>query len=72
MEKKHTETFEKFRECIDRAASYWNKADRISEIEQRERNQSLIYGVTFAALHVLKSEEYHELVEYIHSKGFNH
>ena len=71
-EKKHTKNYERFCETVNRATTYWNTADRISEIEQRERNQRLIYGITFAALHVLSSEEYHDLVEYIHSKGFNH
>ena len=72
MTKKHTEIFQKFQKCIDGAADYWNQADRLSVIEQRERSQQMIYGISFAALHCLTGDEYQELVAYIHEKGFNH
>jgi len=72
MDKKHTEVYERFCASVDAAVGGWFKADRLTAIEQRERAQTTINGIAFAALHVLKSEEYHDLVNYIHEKGFNH
>lgn len=70
--KKHTQNFEHFCKCIDNTVEQWHRADRITELERRERIQQTLYGVAHAALYVLNGDEYHDIVEYIHSKGFNH
>lgn len=67
-----SKNFERLCECIDSTVNGWQRADRLSQIEQRERAQSIIYGIARAALYVLNEEEYHAFVEYIHGKGFNH
>ena len=63
---------DKFKKAVDHEDLSWRKCNRISEIEQRIHAQEMIYGIVEAGLFVLSEGQYHELVEYIHSKGFNH
>lgn len=68
-----TETIlDKFKKAVDCTVDNWNKADKITEIEQMAYAQETIHGIAYAGLFVLPEGQYHELVEYIHSKGFNH
>lgn len=69
---KHSQTYDRIIKAVDNTISSWNKADRITEIEQRAKVQSLIYGMSVVALYVLGETEYHDFVNYIHEQGFNH
>lgn len=69
---KKSDIYERFCRAVDATINGWRVADRISELERRERAQQIIYGITTSALYVLPEAEYHELVNYIHDKGFNH
>ena len=62
----------KFKKAVDSEINSWQRADRLTQLEQREKAQTFIYGITVAALYVLPEEDYHELVNYIHENGFNH
>lgn len=70
--KKHTVLFDKFCKCVDQCVNNWSKADKITPLEQREHAQRTIYGIVFAALYVLTTEEYFAFVNYVHEKGFDH
>lgn len=63
---------DKFKKAIDHEDNSWRRCDKLSEIEQRANAQEMIYGIVEAGLFVLPEGQYHELVEYVHSKGFNH
>ena len=68
-----TETIlDKFKKAVDCTANDWAKADKATEIERMCYAQETIHGIAYAGLFVLPEGQYHELVEYIHSKGFNH
>ena len=69
---KASDLYDRFKTCIDNTINGWSRADRATEIEQRACAQQTIYGIAQAALYVLPTSEYHELVNYIHEKGFNH
>ena len=69
---KASDLYDRFKTCIDATINGWNRADLATEIEQRAHAQQTIYGIVQAALYVLPESEYHELVNYIHEKGFNH
>lgn len=69
---KNSEIYERFCKAIDATINGWRVADRITELERRDHIQQIIYGITTSALYVLPEPEYHELVNYIHEKGFNH
>lgn len=69
---KASDLLDRFKVCIDNTIKSWGFADRATEIEQRAHAQQTIYGIAEAALYVLPEREYHELVNYIHEKGFNH
>lgn len=67
-----SDLYNRFKTCIDATINGWSRADLATEIEQRAHAQQTIYGITQAALYVLPEREYHQLVNYIHEKGFNH
>ena len=70
--KKRTALFEKLCRCVDQCVNNWSKADKITPLEQREHAQQTIYGIVFAALYVLTTEEYFDFITYVHDKGFDH
>lgn len=65
-------TLYKFKTAVDNQVNSWRRADRLTELEQRAHAQEMIYGIVYAALHVLPTKQYRELVEYVHDQGFNH
>lgn len=66
------ELLERFCKAVDGTINGWQRADRLTEIEQREHSQAIIYGITTAALYVLPENDYHAFKEYVHERGFNH
>lgn len=68
----NSQIYDRLVKCIDATINGWSRADRATELEQRAHAQQTIYGIVTAALYVLPEEEYHQLVSYIHEKGFNH
>jgi len=68
----HSDNFSRLCKAIDAQIESWQRADRITALEQREHTQQIIYGIVFAGLYILTNEEYFDLVAYVHDKGFNH
>ena len=68
----NSEIYDRFIKCIDATIASWSRVDLATELEQRARAQQTIYGIAAAALYVLPGDEYHDIVTYIHEKGFNH
>ena len=68
----NSEIYNRFIKAIDCTIDGWSRADRATELEQRARAQQIIYGIATAALYILPENEYHNIVAYIHEKGFNH
>ena len=64
--------YDRLIKAVDATINGWQGADRLTDLEQRAHAQNIIYGIVKAALYVLPEDKYHELVSYIHSKGFNH